>query len=227
MKLSLKTVAVALDLPVSTVERWIRQGRIPVQRIGDDAVFTHDTLQKWAAAHHLPFSLDNGQADTPPAAETMDALVEAMRRSRVCYNLSGQDVPSVLKSAVHCIDGLTAPRRGELLAKLIEREELGSTGIGNGIAIPHPREPLSPPPAESLITTCFLETPIDFRAIDDQPVFVLFLLLSPTVRHHLHLLSRLSFCIRDKDFVAFLKRRPDEAALLARIEAAEAKLDAL
>jgi PTS system nitrogen regulatory IIA component len=56
MKTSMKKVADALDLPVSTVERWIRQGRIPVQRSGSDVVFTHTTLEKWAATHNLTFS---------------------------------------------------------------------------------------------------------------------------------------------------------------------------
>jgi PTS system nitrogen regulatory IIA component len=62
-------------------------------------------------------------------------------------------------------------------------------------------------------------------AVDSRPVFVLFLLLSPTPREHLQILSRLSFCVRDDAFVAFLKDRPDTDDFFARIAAFEQALD--
>ena len=224
MKLSMKKIAGALNLPIWTLERWIRQGRIPVQRNGDDVVFTHGVLEKWAATHNLPFVLNN---ETPVAQlpAPLDSLASAVEHGRVCYAVQGTDAESVLASAVAHIDFLEPDIRDELLEKLIERERLASTGIGNGIAIPHPRDPLSRPPERAIIATCFLEHPVDFKAIDDKPVFVLFLLISPTVKHHLHLLSSLSYCIRDSAFVEFLKTRPDPEALLSRILAFEAKRD--
>jgi PTS system nitrogen regulatory IIA component len=224
MQLPMKTVAGALGLPVSTLERWIRQGRIPIQRNGADVVFSHAALEKWAATHNLSFSLNDDQPDDQ-APETLGSLVAAMQRGKVCHRVVGKDAGAVLRSAVDCIDSLSADIRDELFEKLIERERLASTGIGNGIAIPHPRDPLSRPPETPLITTCFLEKPVNFNAIDDQPVFMLFLLISPTVKHHLHLLSRLSYCIRDKAFVTFLSRHPDATDLYAHIAAFEKQLD--
>ena len=224
MKLSLKKLAGALDLPIWTLERWIRQGRIPVQRNGNDVVFTNGALQKWAVTHNLPFALDSAK----PVAQLpapMDSLVSAIQRGSVYCGIRGADVESVLQAATREIDFLQPAIREELLGKLIERERLASTGIGNGIAIPHPREPLSQPPEHAVIAVCFLETPVDFNAIDDALVSVLFLLISPTVKDHLHLLSRLSYCIRNTAFVTFLKTRPDAAALVSRIAAFEAQLD--
>lgn len=226
MKLPMKTVAGGLNLPVSTIDRWIRQGRIPIQRSGIDVIFSHAALEKWAATHNLPFSLNGSQAnDLPP--EALESLVAAMQRGKVCHRVAGTDAVAVLRSAVDCIDFLSKDIRDELFEKLIEREGLASTGIGNGIAIPHPRDPLSRPPEAPIIATCFLEKPIDFNAIDDHPVSVFFLLISPTVKHHLHLLSRLSFCIRDKAFAAFLRAHPDGAALFSRIAEFEKQLDDL
>lgn len=222
----MKTVAGALNLPQSTLERWIRQGRIPVQRNGTDVVFSPVALEKWAATHNLPFSLGNSRADNPPPAP-LDSLVSAMKRGNVYYRLAGDDPDTALHAAIECIDILPADTRQELFIKLIERERLASTGIGNGIAIPHPRDPLSDPPEAPVIITCFLEKPINFNAIDDQPVSVFFVLLSPTVKLHLHLLSRLSYCIRDRSFVAFLGTHPDAAVLFTRVAAFEAQLDAL
>ncbi len=226
MKLSMKTVAGALDLPVSTLERWVRQGRIPIQHSGSQAIFSRSALEKWAATHHLTFSLGGGQTDDR-APETLDALVPAMRRGSVCHRVAGDDAAAALKASADCIGFLTEDTRGEFYEKLIERERLASTGIGNGIAIPHARDPLSDPPGSPVITTCFLEKPVDFGAIDDQPVFVFFLLVSPTVKHHLHLLSRLSYCIRDRAFVAFLHTQPDAQALYSRVAEFEKQLDDL
>lgn len=224
MKLPMKKAADALDLPVSTLERWIRQGRIPIQRSGADALFSLTALKKWATTHNFSFSLGNGQSEEK-ATEVLGSLASAMKRGDVVHDLAGMDTAAILRSAVDRIDFLTAAGREELFSKLMDREHLASTGIGNGIAIPHPRDPLSAPPEESIIVTYFPETPLNFNAIDDQPVFVLFLLISPTVRHHLHLLSRLSYCIRDRAFVAFLGLHPDAAALYLRVAEREKQLD--
>jgi PTS system nitrogen regulatory IIA component len=226
MKLPMKNMAGALHLPVSTIERWIRQGRIPIQRVGADVVFSQSAVEKWAATHNLSFSLDGNPAhDHPPAA--LDTLVSAMKKGKVCHRIRGANAAATLKSAVDCIDYLSKDVRDELHEKLLEREQLASTGIGNGIAIPHPRDPLSKPPETPAITTCFLETGVPFNAIDDQPVFVFFLLISPTVKQHLHLLSRLSYCIRDRSFVSFLHTHPDAAEIHSRVAEFEEQLDDL
>ena len=230
MKLSMEMVAGALDLPVSTLERWIRQGRIPVQRSGADVVFSPVALEKWANTHNLSFVLNDDQPETistTPVPAPPDSLVSAMKRGNVYYRLTANDPDGALRSAVDHITFLSSDSRQELFEKLIARERLASTGIGNGIAIPHPREPLSKPPEEPVITTFFLEKPIKYNAIDDHLVFVLFLLINPTVKMHLHMLSRLSYCIRDRSFVDFLTTHPEAAALYSRIAAFEEQLDDL
>ena len=225
MKLSMEMVAGALDLPVSTLTRWIRQGRIPVQRSGTDVVFSPAALERWATTHNLSLTLSNGQDEAAAAPAPPDSLVSAMERGSVYHQLGGSQPEGVLRSAVDHITFLSVDSRQELLEKLMAREQLASTGIGNGIAIPHPREPLSAPPEKPIIATFFLEAPIDYHAIDDRPVFVLFMLINPTVKMHLHMLSRLSYCIRDRSFVDFLTTHPDAAALYNRISAFEEQRD--
>ena len=226
MKLPMQRVADGLGLPESTLQRWIRQGRIPVQRSGVEAIFSHRALEKWATTHNLTLALDSAPADGREP-DPVDTLVAAMRRGKVCHGISGTTAPEALRSAVACMDMFSEKIRAELFEKLIEREGLASTGIGNGIAIPHPRDPLAQPPAAPVITTCFPENPLDFCAIDDQPVFVFFVLLSPTVEQHLHLLSRLSYCIRDRAFRSFLNTHPDANVLFERVARCETQLDSL
>jgi PTS system nitrogen regulatory IIA component len=71
---------------------------------------------------------------------------------------------------------------------------------------------------EPVIITCFLEHSVDFRAVDGLPVFVMFILLSQSIKAHLHLLSRLAFYVRDASFVDFLKQVPDHEKLLEKVE---------
>jgi PTS system nitrogen regulatory IIA component len=87
-----------------------------------------------------------------------------------------------------------------LLSVILARESLGSTGFGGGIAIPHVRNPIVLHIPWPMITLCFLETPVEFGAIDGQPVHTLFTLVSPTVQAHLHLLSRLTYGLRQPRF---------------------------
>ena len=225
MELKLTDISRSLDLPLSTLSRWIRQGRIPVQRKGDNAVFDASVLKKWAAKHHLSFSFER-DGDREATHTRPESLLSAMQRGQVFYDVPGDDIAAVLDAAVSVVPGLSGDMRQELYRRLMEREALTSTGIGKGVAIPHPRSPVIDETDDAAITTCFLKQPVEFSAIDDKPVFILFVLMSPSVKTHLQLLSRLAFCVRHATFVDFLKTCPDPDDLLAKIAEFEARLEA-
>jgi PTS system nitrogen regulatory IIA component len=114
--------------------------------------------------------------------------------------------------------------RDFLLRVLLAREALESTGIGDGIAIPHVRNPIVLHVTRPLITLCFLEHAVEFGAIDGQPVSIVFSLISPTVRAHLRLLSRLSFALQDPGFKAVLYRQGLRDGIYAEARRVEAAL---
>ncbi|MCG8508909.1 MAG: PTS sugar transporter subunit IIA, partial [Rhodospirillales bacterium] len=97
---------------------------------------------------------------------------------------------------------------------LLERERLGTTGVGNGIAIPHGKLPS----LEGLYGVfARLENPIDFDSIDEQPVDLIFLLLAPESAgaDHLKALARVSRLLRDKASVEKLRGTDSAEALYA------------
>jgi len=100
----------------------------------------------------------------------------------------------------------------ELLDSLIQRERLGSTGIGGGIAIPHGKLAKC-----NRIFGVFarLDKPIDFEALDDAPVDLIFLLIAPenAGADHLNALSRAARVLRDQSLVATLRSTRDPSAL--------------
>lgn len=118
--------------------------------------------------------------------------------------------------------GLDAKTIGE---RLTERERLGSTGFGGGVAIPHGK-------IEGLghVVGIFarLASPVDFAAIDDMPVDLVFLLLSPPDAgvEHLKALARVSRRLRDRAFVAKLRGAGSEDALYALFASGEAPRNA-
>ena len=120
---------------------------------------------------------------------TLEALLAPQRV------LCGADCGSK-KRVLETIAGLIAGTRGKdaedrLCESLNARERLGSTGIGEGIAIPHCRQPDCPAPMAALVT---LARPVDFAAIDDAPVDIVFALVVPegATDEHLRLLARLA-----------------------------------
>lgn len=101
-----------------------------------------------------------------------------------------------------------------ILDKLLARERLGTTGVGQGIAIPHAKF------AEATkVTGLFarLEQPIDFESIDDRPVDLIFLLIAPEDggAEHLRILARVSRLLRNQELCAKLRGSRERAALYA------------
>ena len=109
---------------------------------------------------------------------------------------------------------ITGLSERDIFDTIMQRGKLGSTGVGNGIAIPHGK-------LKSLsgITGVFarLETPVDFEALDDEPVDLVFLLLAPESAgaDHLKALSRIARILREQDMVTKLRATKDSAALYA------------
>ncbi|MDH6230705.1 PTS system nitrogen regulatory IIA component [Mesorhizobium soli] len=124
---------------------------------------------------------------------------------------SKKQLLQLLAERAASITGL--PER-EVFDTILQRERLGSTGVGNGIAIPHGKLP-----GVKSITGVFarLETPVEFESLDDQPVDLVFLLLAPegAGADHLKALSRIARVLRDPDTVAKIRGTRDAAAIHA------------
>lgn len=217
MKLELSELAESLQLPLYTVERWIRQGRIPVRKTGSTCMFKRSILVKWAEKHDIIFNLTE-ERKAGMAEDEHPLLLTAMERGGVHYGIKGETVDAVLTNAVIHMPGFTDDERDLLLTKLLEREKLTSTGIGKGVAIPHPRSPLPGKDRPAQISTFFLDKTIDFKSLDDKPVSVMFVIVCPSVKSHLHLLSRISFCLRDDSFIHELQQSPTPDIFFKKIE---------
>jgi PTS system nitrogen regulatory IIA component len=109
---------------------------------------------------------------------------------------------------------ITGADEKAILEALVQREKLGSTGVGGGIAIPHARLP-----GIGRIVGMFahLAQPVDFESLDDQPVDLVFLMLAPEAAgaDHLKALARIARILRDPLVAARLRGSFDKTALYA------------
>jgi PTS system nitrogen regulatory IIA component len=214
MKLTVKEAAKLFNVSEKTIYRWIEQKGLPAYRINKQFRFNQTELLEWATASRASISpnlLREPESGTTPLPDP----IQALESGGIYYRVAGTDRDSVLRSVVELLRLPDHVDREFLLQVLLAREALGSTGIGDGIAIPHARNPIVLNVERPTITLCFLEEPVDFAALDGLPVSILFTLVNPTVRAHLHLLSRLAYMLNDKGFRDMLKRQGSRNEILA------------
>ncbi len=228
-RLVLSEIAKRLNLNTVTFNRWIKQGKIPVKKVGNFGIFNEAELNAWAAKQRIPFRNSEHEISEKQNKEreiSSFSLLNAVKAGGVLKDIEGICKEDAIQCAVNRIKQLPNNLKSELYMQIMKREKLTSTGIGNGIAIPHPRSPLKHELLlHPMIVTCFLDKPIDFNAIDGKAVFVFFLILTPSIEIHLNLLSKLSFCLRDTSFINFLKTRPDPDDFIVKIKTIEKNIE--
>lgn len=223
MKLAVRDAARLLNVTEKTIYRWIKQGVIPAYQINDQYRFNRAELLEWATSRKLNVSPDifaePEGGDAPPPS-----LSEALTAGGIHYRIGGTDKASALQAVVDTMKLPEEVDRNFLYQVLLARETLGSTGIGEGIAIPHVRNPIVLHVSRPMVTLCFLERSVDFGALDGQAVSTLFTLISPTVRAHLHLLSRLGFALRDPGFKSAVIQQAPREEIFDALKRAEVAL---
>jgi len=138
--------------------------------------------------------------------------------------LSADNKPGVIRELVASLvaaNAISANEQESIVKAIMKREELGSTGIGRGVAVPHTKHPS----VDRLVGTVGVSTlGIDFNSLDGDKVHLFFLLISPPDRpgDHLRALENISRQLRDDTFCRFLKQAKavkDIEVLLAEADA--------
>jgi PTS system nitrogen regulatory IIA component len=124
-----------------------------------------------------------------------------------------------IEIAVAALPGLDDRARRDLLDAVLERERMASTGLGHGLAVPHPRKPPTELIEEAVVSVVFPDVPLDWAALDGEPVHTVFLLLSPSAPVHLQILSGVAHRLRSPGLPGFLRERPSQAQLVERLRA--------
>lgn len=143
-----------------------------------------------------------------------------IKNGGVFFNVKGERPELVFKNILEKIDLPESFDKTKLYDELCQREELMSTAVGNGIAIPHPRYPLLTDTKDQKLVVCFLDKPVMMNPPDMRPVYVFFILLTSNTKTHLKILSQLAFLFQKPEFRHLLEQKPTEETLLDAIRSA-------
>jgi len=225
MELTVRDVSKFLNVSESTVTRWIKHRALPSQHVGGHYRLHRVDLLEWASANQVKVSVEvfdhlEGEDESSPS------LVGAMEVGGIYYGLQDTSKEAALRALVQVLPVPDGVDRELLLRLFLAREASATTAIGDGIAVPHVRNPIVLHVARPMVTLGFLERPVEFGALDGKPVQVLFSLICPTIRTHLQTLSRLSYALHDEKFKAVVTRRGECEEIMEEARRVEAALAA-
>lgn len=159
---------------------------------------------------------------------TIPALSDLLSPATIELNLTATEKDSLLAQLVERVPELRdqPEARAKLLRALLEREQLHSTGVGDGIALPHARNALVGLVRHPCLVFGRSAAGVEYGAIDHLPTRLFFLLIAPTVTQHLAMLARISRLLRDASLRQGLLQADRPDAVVRLIREAEARLRA-
>ncbi len=221
MILTLKELAEYLRVNERTILRMLKSGQIQGVKIGGQWRFNGSQIDQM----FFPANQPSGP-DVVPLAEFTPATLaipisRIMREDRVILELKAKNTDGVIQelSEPFAKKSLTLDVQ-DLRNRLAAREKLLSTGIGNGIAIPHPRDPIPTLREPAIIIFGRSKAGIDFQAVDKKPIRLFFLLACQNIELHLHLMGALARLLQDQLFTdACLAAKTEEEIVRLVLEA--------
>lgn len=163
--------------------------------------------------------------DHPPTEPSIAALQvpidlgATIERGGIFSGASGATPDAVVQGLIERADLPPGCDRDELLALLRHRESLGSTGVGDGIALPHPHAQALPGIDEPRVIVGLLDAPVDWNAYDGEPVDTVCILLCPSGEVHLRLLGLLARALHDPVLRRMLAARAEHKRIIERVRA--------
>ena len=229
--MTIQEVAKLLGSDVHRVERMAKRGEIPCRKVGGQFRFNRAEITEWlqqrmgAMSHNHLVEVDAGITSQRQTQQDEAIIAPLLRMEAVSTNLGSRTKNSTLRELVALAEktGLVLDLQ-TLRDAVIHREELCSTAIERGIAIPHPRRPLPEAIAEPILVVAKTSQGIAFGAPDGRLTTLLFLTASQDDRHHLHILARLCRMLRDQDFVHDLEAAETPGAMIDLLKQRESEV---
>ena len=223
-QMNLLELARFLGMDQRQADKMAQRGQIPCQKVGGQFRFNRAEVTEW-----MQQNLGQGQHDLASMDEAksanihidlQDTLITPMLREQaICVQLAARTKSSLLKELVALAQETDLLYDGQaLLEALNRREELCSTAMEGGIAIPHPRRPLPYAIAEPILVIAQTTQGIGFGAPDGRLSDLFFMTCSQNDHDHLHVLARLCRMLNDRTFPQQLRdaETPEQIVELMR-----------
>ena len=144
-------------------------------------------------------------------------ISKLINKNSIIADLTSKDKKGVLEELATAVSDIAATNTREIVDVLLEREQLGSTGIGGGIGIPHGKLPS----INTIVVGFGLSREgVDFDSLDNKPVHIFFLLITPTnsTGSHLKVLAQISRLLKERQFRESLLKAESADEIIQLIE---------
>lgn len=242
MDLKIKDVAELLSVSETTIRRWLSEGKIPAYRLHHQYRFSRIEIENWM----MSCRLEKGQGSFLPGEEKeiypakfndkakdpeelqkrgmqQFGLYRAVHRGDILTDLTANSKEAIIRETMNVVSDNLSLDPAVISELLLDREKLMPTALNHGIAVPHTRDFLLKGPTD-VIVVVFPKKPIDWGALDENPVHTLFFLFACDDKRHLHLLAKLAHLSSNDEALELLKSRPDKKELLDYIKEWESKV---
>ena len=217
MDLQFEDVATLLHISANTLSKWMEKKNIPFYTISGKARFNRQELEEWlmdAAANggKLPsFETDDGSSTW-----NKFCLYRAIHKGCVIEGISKGSKEEIIRTVMHEAASVLKINPEIVSEMLIERENLMSTALGGGIAVPHTRDFLLHDYTDAAVIV-YLDEPMDWGAIDGSYTDTLIFLFSCDDKRHLNLLAKVAHLTMMEETKRLFGSRPSKEKLLEQI----------
>ena len=149
------------------------------------------------------------------------SLASLIERGGVHYQIPGNNPQEILSRMMDRLPPIAGLDVQALLQAVLEREALMSTGVGKGVALPHPRSPMLKEDDEPFVALAFPDEPVDWNTPDSSKVRAVFLIVSCSAKQHLGTLSKINFLCQQENFNTLIQTRASQERIIAAIRDAE------
>lgn len=223
MDLKIRDVADLLNVSETTIRRWLQDGKIPAYRINHQYRFNRSEIEDWVMGHKLGVQLLEQpkikiESEQPAKGGSKQfSLYRALHKGEILSQVQGLSKQEIIQATTkHMAKSLELD--AEVLAELLlDREKLQPTALNNGIAVPHTRDFLLNA-HHDVVTIVFPQKPIEYGALDNNPVHSMFFLFACEDKRHLHLLAKIAHLSSQPATIELLKKKPSKEQFLEYVK---------
>lgn len=228
--LTLKELAKMIGADSRRLERMAQRGKIPCQRVGGEFRFNRAEIIQWLQRHMGTFhddhleEVDAGMTAHRQTHQTQSMITPLIRSEAVTHCLQARSKNGAIRALMSLAESTGMVYDSEvLLEAVLHREELCTTAMEDGVALPHPRRPMPYEIEDTLLVVARAQHGILFGA-PDGPTRLFFFTASQDDTHHLHVLARICRLLRHDNLLENLIHADSSQHMIDLITQCEANL---
>ena len=203
MILTLKELANYLRVNERTILRMQRSGQIKGVKVGGQWRFNGSQIDQLFFPGSDGGEGEKVELDDITRTHMMTPLSRILSENRMIMNMAATNSEEAINELCDVVEQENLVLDPDnFRERVVAREKLLSTGVGKGVAIPHPRDPVTALPASAIIVFGKSSQGIDMDAVDGKPVNLFFLLACKDIEIHLQMMGRLAQMLQDDELVS-------------------------